>query len=185
MGGGGLMALATELMGLGLGMDQIQTAGKEVFAYAREVAGDQTVGEIIASIPACRNTFEGGPLWARPPAFFPLMRKPIGARPPSGRSSGQPRPLSPLNLAGRHSHRAGLSAGGGNARALDGARPVALMARVHHPDAGRGHAQALEDLANGADGLQIVFSGALGGDGSRARALRCGVPGQGVRGFAF
>ena len=51
MGGGGLMALATELMGLGLGMDQIQTAGKEVFAYAREVAGDQTVGEIIASIP--------------------------------------------------------------------------------------------------------------------------------------
>jgi hypothetical protein len=51
MGGGGLMALGGELMGLGLGMDQIQTAGKEVFAYAREVAGDQTVGEIAASIP--------------------------------------------------------------------------------------------------------------------------------------
>ena len=51
MGGGGLMALGGELMGLGLGMDQIQTAGKEVFAYAREVAGDQTVGEITASIP--------------------------------------------------------------------------------------------------------------------------------------
>jgi hypothetical protein len=51
MGGGGLMALGSELMGLGLGMDQIQTAGKEVFAYAREVAGDQTVGEIAASIP--------------------------------------------------------------------------------------------------------------------------------------
>jgi hypothetical protein len=32
-------------------MDQIQTVGKEVFAYAREVAGDQTVGEIAASIP--------------------------------------------------------------------------------------------------------------------------------------
>ncbi len=51
MGGGGLMALGGELMGLGLSMDQIQTAGKEVFAYAREVAGDQTVGEIAASIP--------------------------------------------------------------------------------------------------------------------------------------
>jgi hypothetical protein len=51
MGGGGLMALGGELMGLGLGMEQIQTVGKEVFAYAREVAGDQTVGEITASIP--------------------------------------------------------------------------------------------------------------------------------------
>ena len=48
MGGGGLMSLAGELMGLGLSMDQIQTAGKEVFAYAREVAGDETVGEIAA-----------------------------------------------------------------------------------------------------------------------------------------
>jgi hypothetical protein len=38
-------------MGLGLGMDQIQTAGREVFAYAREVAGDETIGEIAASIP--------------------------------------------------------------------------------------------------------------------------------------
>ncbi len=51
MGGGGLMTLGGELMGLGLSMDQIQTAGREVFAYAREVAGDQTVGEIAASIP--------------------------------------------------------------------------------------------------------------------------------------
>jgi hypothetical protein len=51
MGGGGLMALGGELMGLGLGMDQIQTAGKEVFAYAREIAGDETVGQITASIP--------------------------------------------------------------------------------------------------------------------------------------
>ncbi len=51
MGGGGLMALGGELMGLGLSMDQIQTAGREVFAYAREVAGDQTIGEIAASIP--------------------------------------------------------------------------------------------------------------------------------------
>ena len=51
MGGGGLMALGGELMGLGLSMDQIHTTGREVFAYAREVAGDQTVGEIAASFP--------------------------------------------------------------------------------------------------------------------------------------
>jgi hypothetical protein len=51
MGGGGLMALGAELLGLGLGMEQIQAIGKEVFAYAREVAGDQVVGEISASIP--------------------------------------------------------------------------------------------------------------------------------------
>ncbi len=51
MGGGGLMALGSELMGLGLDLDQVQTIGKEVFGYAREVAGDQVVGEISASIP--------------------------------------------------------------------------------------------------------------------------------------
>ncbi len=57
MGGGGLMALGGELMGLGLGMDQIQTVGKEVFAYAREVAGDETIGEITASIPGLSQFF--------------------------------------------------------------------------------------------------------------------------------
>ena len=51
MGGGGLMALGGELMGLGLNMEQIQTSGREVFGYAREVAGDQIIGEIAASIP--------------------------------------------------------------------------------------------------------------------------------------
>ena len=51
MGGGGLMALGGELLGLGLGMEQIQTIGKEVFGYAREAAGDQVVGEISAAIP--------------------------------------------------------------------------------------------------------------------------------------
>ena len=51
MGGGGIMALGNQLMGLGLGMSQIQTIGKEVFAYAREVAGDDVVGEIAAAIP--------------------------------------------------------------------------------------------------------------------------------------
>ena len=51
MGGGGLMELGGKLMGLGLGMDQIQAAGKAVFDYAREHAGDGVVGEIAAGIP--------------------------------------------------------------------------------------------------------------------------------------
>ena len=50
-GGGGLMALGGELMSLGLNMEQIQTVGREVFGYAREVAGDETLGEIAASLP--------------------------------------------------------------------------------------------------------------------------------------
>jgi hypothetical protein len=51
MGGGGLMALGSELLSLGLDMEQIQTVGKEVFGYARENAGDEVVGEISAAIP--------------------------------------------------------------------------------------------------------------------------------------
>ncbi len=51
MGGGGIMALGSQLMGLGLNMSQIQTIGKETFSYAREVAGDDVVGEIAAAIP--------------------------------------------------------------------------------------------------------------------------------------
>jgi hypothetical protein len=51
MGGGGLMALGSGLMSLGLTMDQIQSAGKEVFAYARNAAGDDVVGQISAAIP--------------------------------------------------------------------------------------------------------------------------------------
>jgi hypothetical protein len=51
MGGGGLMALGGDLMNLGLGMDQIQAIGKEVFAHARAAAGDDVMGEISAAIP--------------------------------------------------------------------------------------------------------------------------------------
>lgn len=50
-GSGGLMGLGSQMMGLGLGMGQIQAVGKEVFAYAREVGGDDVVGEISAAIP--------------------------------------------------------------------------------------------------------------------------------------
>ena len=51
MGGGGLMALGGDLMNLGLTMDQVQTIGKQVFAYTREKCGDELVGEISAAIP--------------------------------------------------------------------------------------------------------------------------------------
>lgn len=51
MGGGGLMALGGDLMGLGLGMDQIQAIGHKVFEYARAQAGDDVMGEISAAIP--------------------------------------------------------------------------------------------------------------------------------------
>ncbi len=50
-GGGGLMALAGKLGSLGLGMGEMQTVGKEVFAYAREKAGEDVVGQIAGSIP--------------------------------------------------------------------------------------------------------------------------------------
>jgi predicted lipid-binding transport protein (Tim44 family) len=49
--GGGLMGLAGKLTGLGLGMGQMQMIGREVFAYAREKAGDERIGQVVATIP--------------------------------------------------------------------------------------------------------------------------------------
>ena len=43
--------------------------------------------------------------------------------------------------------------------------PWRIIARLDHPNAGEANAQALDDLANGADGLQVVSSGALGAYG--------------------
>ncbi|MBV9704819.1 MAG: DUF2267 domain-containing protein [Methylobacteriaceae bacterium] len=50
-GGGGLMALAGELTGAGLDMGQMQALGKELFAYARERAGEDLVGQIVGAVP--------------------------------------------------------------------------------------------------------------------------------------
>ena len=50
-------------------------------------------------------------------------------------------------------------------RPLRPAGPWRVIARLDHPDADEANAQALDDLANGADGLQVVFSGALGAYG--------------------
>ena len=50
-------------------------------------------------------------------------------------------------------------------RALGPDGPWRVIARLDHPDPGEANAQALDDLANGADGLQVVFTGALGAYG--------------------
>jgi methylmalonyl-CoA mutase len=49
--------------------------------------------------------------------------------------------------------------------------PWRLIARLDHPDVDEAGAQALDDLANGADGLQIVFSGGLGAYGFGLRTF--------------
>jgi len=49
--GGGLMGLASRLTSLGLGMEEMQTIGRQVFADVREKAGDELVGQVAAAIP--------------------------------------------------------------------------------------------------------------------------------------
>ena len=51
MMGGGVMALGGQLMGAGFDMGQIQTIGRELFAYGREKAGEETMGQIISQVP--------------------------------------------------------------------------------------------------------------------------------------
>ena len=56
--------------------------------------------------------------------------------------------------------------GASGPRALRGAGgPWRALTRLDHPDAGAANEAALEDLANGADGLQVVFAGAAGAYG--------------------
>ena len=50
-------------------------------------------------------------------------------------------------------------------RAIRPGGPWRVIARLDHPSAEEAGAQALDDLANGADGLQIIFSGAIGAYG--------------------
>jgi hypothetical protein len=49
--GGGLMALGTKLMGLGLGMTQIQNIAREIFRFGRDKIGADQMSEIIAGTP--------------------------------------------------------------------------------------------------------------------------------------
>ena len=49
--GGGLMALGTRLMGLGLGIGEIQSVARELFKFGRDKIGADRMGEIIAGTP--------------------------------------------------------------------------------------------------------------------------------------
>lgn len=49
--GGGIMALGSKLMGLGLGMGEIQSIARELFKIGREKIGADQMGEIISSTP--------------------------------------------------------------------------------------------------------------------------------------
>jgi hypothetical protein len=49
--GGGLMAAGTRLMGLGLGMSEIQNIARELFKFGRDKIGANQMGEIIARTP--------------------------------------------------------------------------------------------------------------------------------------
>ncbi len=51
MMGGGVMALGQKLMAAGVPMGQMQTLGHELFAHAREAAGEDTLGAIVGSVP--------------------------------------------------------------------------------------------------------------------------------------
>ncbi|CUX17656.1 MULTISPECIES: hypothetical protein [Agrobacterium] len=51
LGGGGIMGLGQQLMSQGLGMSEISTLAKETIAVARQHAGDETVDQVIASVP--------------------------------------------------------------------------------------------------------------------------------------
>jgi hypothetical protein len=49
--GGGLMALGTRLMALGLGMGEIQSVARELFRFGRDKIGADQMGEIISGTP--------------------------------------------------------------------------------------------------------------------------------------
>src|SRR6185437_5927690 len=53
--GGGLMALGAKLMGLGLGMAQIQNIARELFKFGRDKIGADQMGEIIAGTPGLKQ----------------------------------------------------------------------------------------------------------------------------------
>jgi hypothetical protein len=48
---GRLMALGTRLMGLGLGISEIQNVARELFRFGRDKIGADQMGEIIAGTP--------------------------------------------------------------------------------------------------------------------------------------
>jgi hypothetical protein len=55
MGGGGLMALGSKLIGLGLSMSEIQSVARELFKFGRDKIGADQMGAIIAGTPGLRQ----------------------------------------------------------------------------------------------------------------------------------
>ena len=49
--GGGLMALGSKLIGLGLSMSEIQSVARELFKFGRDKIGADQMGEIVAGTP--------------------------------------------------------------------------------------------------------------------------------------
>ena len=47
----GIMGAGTKMMAAGLSMGQVQGVTREVMAFAREKAGEDAVGEVVAAIP--------------------------------------------------------------------------------------------------------------------------------------
>ncbi|MGD9922839.1 MAG: DUF2267 domain-containing protein [Pseudorhodoplanes sp.] len=50
-GMGGIMGVGTQLMGLGLGMGEVQAIARTILGFAREKMGDDAVDEMIGAIP--------------------------------------------------------------------------------------------------------------------------------------
>jgi hypothetical protein len=48
---GGIMGVGTQLMGLGLGMGDVQGVARTLLAYAREKMGEDAVSEMVSAIP--------------------------------------------------------------------------------------------------------------------------------------
>jgi hypothetical protein len=53
--GGGLMAVGTRLMGLGLSMTAIQSVARELFRFGQDKIGADQMDEIIAGTPGLRQ----------------------------------------------------------------------------------------------------------------------------------
>ena len=49
--GGGIMGLGQKLMGAGLGMGEITALARQTIAVAKQYAGEETVDQVVASIP--------------------------------------------------------------------------------------------------------------------------------------
>ncbi len=70
-------------------------------------------------------------------------------------------------------------------RALRAGGPWRVIARLDNPDPREANAQALDDLANGADGLQVVFAQAIGAYGFGLRRADAETLGLALHGVAF